>query len=62
MANAVTVTTTTKSIFASKTFWANILAAVASYSGYFPPNIAVYVVPLVNILLRFVTVQPVTLP
>ena len=50
-----------KSIFKSKTFWANVLAAAGHFSGYVPANVLAVVVPVVNIVLRFVTSEPVTL-
>ena len=54
-----------KSIFASKTFWANILMAAATVtaqgSGFpIPPQYAIPISAVVNILLRFVTVEPVS--
>lgn len=58
----------TKSIFASKTFWFNLLsgvATVASMSGtVLPPNAAPYigaVSAVANIGLRFVTDTPVSI-
>jgi hypothetical protein len=50
-----------KSIFASKTFWANVLALAAVIAGVLPPKYAAVVMPLVNVLLRFVTDSEVTL-
>ena len=56
-----------KSLFASKTFWVNLLGGVASvagtYGGYIPPKYAPAVMAaggIANILLRTVTSQPVT--
>lgn len=56
----------TKSIFASKVFWFNVTSgAVALASGQMGVNIpAKYAVPVLtigNILLRFLSNQPVTL-
>jgi hypothetical protein len=55
-----------KSIFASKTFWVNVLGGIASGSalatGYLPPKYAPAVVSagaIANILLRFATNQPI---
>ena len=50
-----------KPVWKSKTFWANLLAGVAVYAGFLPPKIAAYAVPGVNILLRFITVGPISL-
>lgn len=59
---------TAKSIFVSKTFWVNALTAVgtlaANYGGLLPPPALPYVVAatgIVNIALRLITKQPVTL-
>jgi hypothetical protein len=54
-----------KSIFKSKTFWFNVLTAVASFSGVGAgiPVVAKYAVPAAaaaNIGLRLVTNQPVS--
>lgn len=57
---AVAVAPEAKAFWKSKTFWANVLAVVAIYTGYLPKETAAYVIPAVNILLRFLTVQPVT--
>ena len=57
-----------KSIFASKTFWANLFGVVASVSavlaGVIPPAAGVLgaVSGIANIGLRLVTKQPVTVP
>lgn len=53
-----------KSILESKTFWINILTvAVAILNGTYgeivPPEIALPVLAVINILLRIVTRQPV---
>ena len=50
-----------KSIFKSKVFWANVIGAAGHFSGYVPANVLAVVVPVVNVILRFVTSQPVTL-
>jgi hypothetical protein len=50
----------TKSIFKSKTFWANVFAGAATYGGYFPAKYAAVIVPIANILLRLVSNQPVS--
>lgn len=49
-----------KPFWKSKTFWTNVAAIGATYLGYVPANIAAVAIPLVNILLRFITTQPVT--
>ena len=48
-----------KSLFRSKTFWFNVVAAVAQY-GYavIPAEYAVPVVAVANVVLRWVTVGP----
>ena len=48
-----------KSFLISKTFWANILMAVTAYSGYIPAPYAPYIATGANILLRFLTNQPI---
>jgi hypothetical protein len=48
-----------KSIFASKTFWFNVVSLGATFTGYLPPKYAVVVVPVINVLLRMLTEQPV---
>jgi hypothetical protein len=60
-----------KSIFASKTFWANILAFIAAVATAFGFNLGLTpdvqgtlvagIMAIVNIVLRLVTNQPVTL-
>lgn len=51
-----------KSIFASKTFWANVLTAGAGVLGYLPSNkYTIPIIGVVNVLLRYVTDQPVSL-
>ena len=60
-----------KSIFVSKTFWANIVAIVATVAGMFgldlgldaetQAQIVAGVMAVVNIALRFVTDEPVSL-
>lgn len=49
-----------KSIFQSKVFWFNLLTLVATISGYLPAEYAAPVAAIVNIALRFVTSQAVT--
>lgn len=49
-----------KSIFASKTFWVNVLMGAAAYGGFLPPKYAAVVVPVANVALRIVTNQPVS--
>lgn len=56
-----------KSIFASKTFWFNVLSlAVVAGSGSLgvtiPPKVAVPLVTIGNLGLRWLTNQPVSLP
>lgn len=50
-----------KSILQSKVFWFNVLTLAATVSGYLPAEYAAPVAAIVNIMLRFVTSQPVTL-
>lgn len=52
-----------KSIFTSKTFWFNFLTGAASIVGIIPldPHITGLVVGVINVGLRFVTDQPVSL-
>jgi hypothetical protein len=50
-----------KPILKSKTFWLNILGAAAAYSGYFPPEIAIPIMAVANIVNRFFTSQPVNI-
>lgn len=57
-----------KSLFASKTFWVNLLGGIGTvagaYGGFIPPQYAPIVMgagAIANILLRMVTHQPVTL-
>lgn len=61
MADPVVVVVPKKPVWKSKTFWANLLAGIAVYTGYLPAQTAAYVVPIINILLRFVTQEAVTL-
>ena len=53
----------TKSIFSSKTFWANILMSVGAVAAtnVIPPKYAVPVAGIVNIGLRFLTTAPVAI-
>lgn len=50
-----------KPFWKSKTFWANALIAGSHYFGYLPAQATPYVLAGANILLRFLTVGPVTL-
>lgn len=50
-----------KSIFHSKTFWVNALALAAHSATELPPEYAVPVVAIVNILLRLLTEEPVSI-
>ena len=49
-----------KSIFASKTFWSNVLLLTVTYGGALPQKYAVPVITAANIGLRFLTNQPVS--
>ncbi len=51
-----------KSIFASKTFWFNVVSLAATVAGFLPPQYAAVALPVVNVLLRLVTSQPVSFP
>ncbi len=58
-----------KSLFKSKTFWVNLLGitadAILHYSGVLPPAWQPYIVMaggIINVVLRTITNQPVTLP
>jgi hypothetical protein len=48
-----------KSFWKSKTFWFNVLSVATNYAGYLSTDVAVWAIPTVNILLRFVTKQPI---
>ena len=53
-----------KSFLKSKTFWANVLMAGTAYFGYIPASAAPYapyIATGVNVLLRFLTKQPINL-
>ena len=50
-----------KSIFASKTFWLNLVGAVVIVAQALPEKYSVPTLALLNILNRFLTDQPVTL-
>lgn len=51
-----------KSIFQSKTFWVNVLTAGAGVLGYLPNNkYTIPVIGVVNVLLRYITNQPVNI-
>lgn len=49
-----------KPILKSKTFWFNVIAEAANYGGYLPQKYAIPVVAVANIILRFLTKQPVS--
>lgn len=59
----------TKSIFESKTLWANVIVMVITaltaiqgdLSEYVNPESVVFVLGVLNVFLRFITTQPVTL-
>ena len=57
---------TPKSIFASRTFWFNILAAVAQclpgVAAMIPQPYGALAQSLINIGLRFITTQPISVP
>jgi len=50
-----------KSIFASKTFWLNVLGIAATYGNFLPQKYAIPVIGVVNIVNRFLTSQPVNI-
>lgn len=50
-----------KSLFASKTFWFNVLTFGGTIAGILPVKLSAIAVPLVNLGLRIVTNQAVTL-
>jgi hypothetical protein len=50
-----------KSIFASKTFWANVALFALTYANVLPKEYAALVIAVANIALRFLTKQPVNL-
>ena len=49
----------TKHLFASKTFWLNILGLATTVGGLLPQKYAVPVLAIANIGLRLITNQPV---
>ena len=53
-----------KSIFKSRTFWMQVLSIAAAVSGVIPlgPETTAIVVGLINIALRAVTKEPVSVP
>lgn len=50
-----------KHILMSKTFWINLLGLLATIGGLLPPRWGVPTLSIVNILLRLVSNQPVTI-
>lgn len=51
-----------KNIFASKTFWLNAITTLTAIAGVLPPNkYTLSGLSLLNIGLRIITTQPVTL-
>ena len=59
----------TKSVFSSKTLWANVIVmlvtAITAIQGdlanYVDPEVVVFLLGVLNVFLRFITTQPVTL-
>lgn len=51
-----------KSLFKSKTFWFNVATVAVHLAGLLPASIAVPVAAVGNIILRFVTSTPVSIP
>lgn len=50
-----------KSLFASKTFWFNVLSAVVTIAGIIPANpVTTGIIAVGNVVLRLVTNQPVS--
>lgn len=54
-------TTPTKNIFLTKTFWLNIAGLAISLAGIFPPEYAVPIMAVANIIVRLFTNQPVNI-
>ena len=50
-----------KSIFASKTFWLNVIGTAATFTPFFPPKVAMVAMPALNIANRFLTSDSVNL-
>jgi len=50
-----------KSIFQSKTFWANVLGIAVMFANVLPPKYSGMALAAINIALRTVTTEPVTL-
>ena len=48
-----------KSLFRSKTFWVNVLTLAVTVAGFLPPKYAAIALPILNIVLRLVTDEPV---
>ena len=46
-----------KSIFASKTFWLNVLGIATAYAGVLPPKYAAPTLAVANIAVRLITSQ-----
>lgn len=53
-----------KSWWKSKTVWFNVLTVAADYIGVIPlpPGTAIKAAAVINILLRFVTTTPISVP
>ena len=51
-----------KNLFKSKTLWFNVANAILMYGDFIPQKIQGPVVPGGNILLRFLTNQPLNIP
>lgn len=50
-----------KSIFQSKTFWANVAGFALVYADVLPKEYAALVIAVANIALRFLTTGPVSI-
>lgn len=53
--------TMSKSLFASKLFWVNVLTAAADLAGVLPipPGVITPTLAVINVVLRIITTQPV---
>lgn len=60
-AEVVAPATPTKNIFLTKTFWLNIAGLAISLAGIFPPEYAVPIMAVANIIVRLFTNQPVNI-